>query len=263
MELTKSDGTSTAAAQLTPKQLKFFALYVELGNATEAYRRAYDCSRMKETTIARAAHELTKNPKIAAMLANVKQSVTDNAQYGLREIFEAQRQIATADVTELMTYRRLNCRHCWGVGFAYQWLDEAEYERDLAAWEGRQAKAKPGTYDPQPSDLGGYGFVFNERPHPKCPACHGEGHADVFFKDTRDLSDGARMLFNGVKVTKEGIQVLTLDRSAAYDKMIRMLGGYKDTLVVHPGASVENAAKDLPLDAQEASRLYAERMKSK
>lgn len=57
-----------AKSDLTPKQEAFVAAYLETGNATEAYRRSYDCSGMKDPTINRAAKELLDNPKIATRL---------------------------------------------------------------------------------------------------------------------------------------------------------------------------------------------------
>lgn len=62
-----ADG-STGLGGLTPKQHAFVEAYLETGNATEAYRRAYDCTNMKEASINREAKALTDNPKIAARL---------------------------------------------------------------------------------------------------------------------------------------------------------------------------------------------------
>lgn len=52
--------------KLTPKQEKFCQVYIEGGNASEAYRQSYDCARMKETTINRNAKAQLDNSKIAA-----------------------------------------------------------------------------------------------------------------------------------------------------------------------------------------------------
>ncbi len=256
----ESKVTGPVTVDLTPKQLRFVVEYFATGNATEAYRRAYDVTRMQATTVARNAHALLRNDKIATLVAQRKQEAITQASFGLKEAFAELVTVATADATELTAYRRLCCRHCWGVGNAYQWVDEDEYEAEYEAWTARQSAKRKTTRDPQPSDVGGYGFAFNERPNPECPRCRGEGKADAFFADTRFLSPAAKRLFRGVKVTKDGVQVLTRDPDAALDKIVRMLGGYKDTLVVHPGQPVDDA-KSLPLDAQEASRLYAQRLK--
>ena len=49
---------------LTPKQENFCQQFISTGNASEAYRRSYVCSKMKNTTINRAAHGLVENRKI-------------------------------------------------------------------------------------------------------------------------------------------------------------------------------------------------------
>jgi phage terminase small subunit len=57
---------------LTPKQEAFCQRYLETGNASEAYRLAYDAEKMKPETVNRSAFELLENPKIATRLAELK-----------------------------------------------------------------------------------------------------------------------------------------------------------------------------------------------
>jgi len=59
-------------AGLTPKQEKFCQLYIELGNASEAYRQAYDASKMKPETINTKAKELLNNGKITVRIEELK-----------------------------------------------------------------------------------------------------------------------------------------------------------------------------------------------
>lgn len=56
---------------LTPKQESFCLLYRETGNASEAYRRSYDASKMNPDSVNRKAKELIDNGKIAARLAEL------------------------------------------------------------------------------------------------------------------------------------------------------------------------------------------------
>jgi phage terminase small subunit len=63
---------------LTPKQLTFCRAYVETGNASEAYRRAYNASAMKTATIGRKAMELMSNGTITAYITALK-AETDGA----------------------------------------------------------------------------------------------------------------------------------------------------------------------------------------
>jgi phage terminase small subunit len=57
---------------LTPKQDNFCLAYLETGNATEAYRRAYDAKNMQADTIAKRAHELLANGKITGRLNELR-----------------------------------------------------------------------------------------------------------------------------------------------------------------------------------------------
>ena len=60
---------------LTPKQEAFAQAYVELGNASEAYRRAYNAENMKTETIHVKACELLGNGKVAARVAELQENV--------------------------------------------------------------------------------------------------------------------------------------------------------------------------------------------
>lgn len=67
-------------AELTKKQEDFALVYVETGNASEAYRRAYDVKPgTKESTINRTAKELVDHPKIAARIAALRAPVVEKA----------------------------------------------------------------------------------------------------------------------------------------------------------------------------------------
>ncbi|HDR0968098.1 TPA: terminase small subunit [Pasteurella multocida] len=60
----KDEVESTSKGRgLTPKQEKFCQLYIELGNASEAYRQAYDCSKMSNEAVNVEAIKLLNNPK--------------------------------------------------------------------------------------------------------------------------------------------------------------------------------------------------------
>jgi phage terminase small subunit len=69
--------------QMTQKQESFCLAYIETGNATEAYRRAYNTNGMKPETINRAAKELFDNPKITARLNELRAPVIEAAQLTL------------------------------------------------------------------------------------------------------------------------------------------------------------------------------------
>lgn len=128
-------------------------------------------------------------------------------------------EIANADASELTAIHYRCCRHCYGEGHAYQWTDEAEYERAVANAEREDMEP--------PTDEGGYGFDPRLSPHAKCPKCFGEGHVHVHLADTRKLSPAGRLLFDGVKETKFGIEIKVQDRSKALENVAKHLGMFK------------------------------------
>ena len=57
---------------LTIKQEKFCMVYIETGNASEAYRQAYNCENMKEATINRNAKMMIDDNKISTRIKELK-----------------------------------------------------------------------------------------------------------------------------------------------------------------------------------------------
>lgn len=64
---------------LTPKQEAFCLAYIETGNASEAYRRSYDVSKMKPTTVNRCGKQMYDHPKIAARISELQSVITEEA----------------------------------------------------------------------------------------------------------------------------------------------------------------------------------------
>src|SRR5665647_410030 len=62
---------------LTEKQDSFCRAFIETGNASEAYRRAYDAENMKPTSINRSAKSLMDNPKIAARIEQLRAPIIE------------------------------------------------------------------------------------------------------------------------------------------------------------------------------------------
>ena len=59
---------------LTLKQEKFCQYYVDIDvNASEAYRMAYDCSKMKQESVWRNAHALMQNIKVSSRIKEIRE----------------------------------------------------------------------------------------------------------------------------------------------------------------------------------------------
>ena len=63
---------------LTPKQEKFCHVYVETGNASEAYRQAYDAEKSSDAVIHVDACKLKKNPKVALRVEELRCAAREN-----------------------------------------------------------------------------------------------------------------------------------------------------------------------------------------
>ena len=61
--------------KLTPKQENFCLAYLETGNASEAYRRAYDAAAMSMNALNREACLMLDNPKIAQRISELREPI--------------------------------------------------------------------------------------------------------------------------------------------------------------------------------------------
>lgn len=85
---------------LTPKQEKFCLAYVETGNASEAYRQAYDAENMKAESIHVNACKLLKGAKVALRVVELQEENRErhNITVGsLTTEYEEAREIAKGE----------------------------------------------------------------------------------------------------------------------------------------------------------------------
>ena len=81
---------------MTPKQADFVRWYFELGNASEAYKRAYN-SHAKPNTLHRKANDLLKHPVIKAEVQTMQAQARERNQVTIDKVvdeLEEARQIA-------------------------------------------------------------------------------------------------------------------------------------------------------------------------
>jgi phage terminase small subunit len=76
----KGENYKPARTKLTLKQEAFVHAYLETGNASEAYRRAYNASKMKPETIRVKAAELLRNGNVSVRLDEIQSKVKRMAE---------------------------------------------------------------------------------------------------------------------------------------------------------------------------------------
>ena len=205
---------------LTDRQRFFVAEYIVDFNATRAARAAgykqpqNECVRLlNNTKIAQAVEYVIKQREIRTFI---------RADDVLKRWF----LLATADPSELIEYRVEACRHCWGVEHRYQW-NETEFKFACEEYDAKRIKAEEEGRvfkDPPPDERGGFGWRPDRKPHPECPKCDGRGIERTVIKPTEDLSPQAKILYAGMKQTRDGVQVLMHDQAKALEMVARHLG---------------------------------------
>ncbi|MBA9088732.1 phage terminase small subunit, partial [Fontibacillus solani] len=209
---------------LTAKQQLFVKEYLVDLNATQAAIRAGYSAKTAE----QQASRLLSNVKVQDAIQKAMSKRSEKVEIKAERVLQRWIDIAFADPNEIIHFRRVCCRHCFGINHEYQWIDEKEYETTIAMLQADAAeKEKPAQL---PSDIGGYGFDPLLRPHPKCPVCHGEGHGQLHVNDTRDLSPQAKALYAGAKSTAAGLEIKMHDQDRALENIARHLGMLKDNV---------------------------------
>jgi phage terminase small subunit len=205
---------------LTPQRARFVEEFVISLDPRDAARRAGLAEQDGPRLL--ASHQIQQAISLASRRALSRQQVY------LEDTLSNLVALRDADPNELVELRRVNCRHCHGQDHEYQFTD---LEHRHAESDHRATMLRiPNPEDRVPFDeKGGAGFRLNAPPAPDCPACDGDGVLRVIVKDTRTLSRGARLLYDGVKVGAGGsVEVKFRDRGWAEDRIARYAGMFND-----------------------------------
>lgn len=87
--------------RLTIKQEKFVLKYLECGNASEAYRFAYDCSKMSDSTVWANASRLLNDSKVIARLEYLRNNLAEAAGISALQIIREHQKIAFSNFSRL------------------------------------------------------------------------------------------------------------------------------------------------------------------
>lgn len=86
---------------LTIKQEKFCNYYIETGNASEAYRRAYDCKNMMEKSIWEKSSELLKNVKVTSRVKELQDELKDISDITKERLMRELSNIAFSTISDM------------------------------------------------------------------------------------------------------------------------------------------------------------------
>lgn len=182
---------------------RFVAEYViDYNGRRAAIAAGYTPERARQT-----ASELLAMPEVQAQVQARQEEVKTALGITEEVVLNRLTSIATADPRELTELHRGCCRYCWGIDHLYQRTPK-ELREDVAKWTNDElARQKDGKPSVPFNEAGGVGYNPKKDPNPDCPECFGDGAERVVFKDTRDLSPAARLLFAGIEQTQHGLKV--------------------------------------------------------
>lgn len=235
---------------LPPRDAGFLTEYLKHFNGM----RAAQSLGIVPGTSGFAATEFLRKPKVRLALRGALEERRIRADVQVDEVARYWYDIATADPRELSQIVYVPCRYCWGIDHQYQFTD-GEMRTAGQAHLSQQLRIPIGDRIPF-DELGGAGYTINRYPmrgpdwasrieriyaamgvpisegleansDHSCPECHGDGEHRVWIADTRHLSKAAARLYSGVRVTRESVEVKTLDRIAAMDKFEQLTGMIK------------------------------------
>ena len=89
--------TKEKELKLTIKQEAFARAYVETGNASEAYRRAYNAENMKQESIAVNASKTLARANVALMVSEMRKELAERAMWEREDSVRVLAAIATED----------------------------------------------------------------------------------------------------------------------------------------------------------------------
>ncbi|HTG26096.1 MAG TPA: terminase small subunit [Reyranella sp.] len=223
----------TDTKPLPPKQARFVELYVVDLNASKAYREAYNCTdKVAETNGPR----LLGNARVAEAIKVANLARSERTGITADEVIRDLIAIVRTDRNELVENQLVPCRYCYGKDFKYQFTPR-ELDRVKEAYDTKATKKTP-DFDSQ----GGVGYTIKKAPNPACPECFGDGIHRVVLKDSRRLSPGAKLVYSGVKETKDGFEMKMESREFAWSLLAKHLG-------------IGEPKTEAPEDAEERARL--------
>jgi len=220
--------TATSARSKRDRRIDVFAIEYIANNFNG--RRAAIAAGFSPESARFEASRLLTDPVVEAKVEEAMAARLARAGLDADQVLARIRAIATADANELIELRRCCCRYCYGRNHRYQ-RTPAELKKHREEFEKKIDDAEPNAeraaeLKDEFDEEGGIGWDPRRDPHANCPECFGEGQLKEFAKDTRELSPEARMLYRGVKVTQNGLQVLTADQ----DAHLRMLAEHAGLL---------------------------------
>jgi hypothetical protein len=205
---------------------QFAAEYIRNGgNALAAHRVVFPDSTQSAVARRMDSMRLTRNPVVVALVADARRVAGESLNASVSVLAARCFEIATASAADLMPLDIHACRVCHSDdGRHPAWTDVEEFSDACEAWEASIKGPRPLR---KPSAAGGFTYDAFSPVNPTCRGCRGRGVASLRVVATDELSEGARMLYDGATVAPDGtVRPMFQDRAKYADMLHKLLGHY-------------------------------------
>ncbi len=197
---------------LTPKQ-ELFCQRAAVMSYADAYRESYDVK--PGAVISADVQKLRRDPRIALRIEQIIAETVQPLKVTREWLLQWWLNRATYDAAIISAWAVGACRYCHGEGNQFQWR---VHEYLKAVEDAERAKL------PLPDIGGGFGYNARAAVNPHCPHCDGLGVGRENFTDTSELPPRERCAFDGIKRTKDGIEIKLADRDTAAKEFAKLAG---------------------------------------
>lgn len=198
---------------LTEKQERYCQLAAVTSYA-EAYRTVYQPTG--NYNIHNDIWKLNGNPRISRRIRELQAESAKGLKVTREWLLDWWFYRMVYDPAEITAWAIGCCRYCHGDGHLYQWR-EHEYLRAMEDAEKDKGADLPDV-------AGGFGYDATKGPADDCPNCHGRGVGRADIADTSKLSPAARAAFEGIKETRNGIEIKMADKDKAAENFAKLSG---------------------------------------
>lgn len=194
-------------------QMELYCQLVMTGSYADAYRQAYNPSPGYD--IGADIWRLNRHPAVAHRILALQNHASKKLSVSREWLLEWWFSRMIYNPAEITAWAIGACRYCHGEDHNYHWREGEYFEAITKAEITKSALPDYG---------GGFGFNARKPPHPDCPNCDGKGIGRSDFSDTRELSAAARAGFEGVKETRNGIEIKMADKAHAAEQFAKLSG---------------------------------------
>lgn len=197
-----------------PRYERYCQLAV-VGSYADAFREVFGEGNRSVPTFHTDVWRLNARPEISRRILEIQAEQAKPIERAREFLLQWWFNRMIYDPAEITAWAVHACRYCHGDGHRYQWREGEFFEAcDAAERDGAML----------PDIAGGFGYSTRREPLRECPRCDGRGVSRTDIADTRGLSPSARAAFEGIKETKNGIEIKMADKDKAAEQFAKLSG---------------------------------------